>query len=119
MATNGVGDPVQGSALPLNGLRLLLLIDVYLLQYRYNQPNLAPLVQSIIRIVLNTLESQYHRCYRLGIGATLSHGHPSATQHQMHAAATMRMREQSQGSFEGDHLDADAKGYWMTTTYRN
>lgn len=66
-----------------------------------------------MRVVLNTLESQYHRCYRYGgIGATLSHGHPSSAQHQLHSAvstATMRMKDQSQNSFETE-LDADGKG---------
>jgi hypothetical protein len=79
--------------------------------YRYNQPNLAPLVQSIIRIVLKTLESQYRRCYRYGgIGATLSHGHPSTAQHQIHgvsSTATMRLRDQSQGSLEVDTPSID------------
>lgn len=76
---------------------------------------MAPLVQSIMRIALNTLESQYHRCYRYGgIGATLSHGHPSGAQHQLHTTAscnTMRTREQSQASFEVDAaIDPDSKG---------
>ncbi|XP_057379206.1 protein unc-79 homolog [Daphnia carinata] len=89
---------------------------VILYKYRYNQPNLAPLVQSIMRVVLNTLESQYHRCYRYGgIGATLSHGPPSTAQHQIHgvaSAATMRMRDQSQASLEVDSPNdaADGKG---------
>jgi hypothetical protein len=64
-----------------------------------------------MRIVLNTLESQYHRCYRYGgIGATLSHGHPSTAQHQIHgvsSTATMRMRDQSQGSLEVDTPSID------------
>lgn len=63
-------------------------------------------MQSIVRIALNTLESQYHRCYRYGgIGATLSHGHPSSatTQHPSSSTgAMMRTREQSQASFEGE-----------------
>ena len=68
-----------------------------------------------MRIALNTLESQYHRCYRYGgIGATLSHGHPSSGQHQLHATTscnTMRTREQSQASFDADAaIDADTKG---------
>lgn len=96
--------------------QIILKSSRFCLQYRYNQPNLAPLVQSIMRIVLNTLESQYHRCYRYGgIGATLSHGHPSTAQHQIHgvaSAATMRMRDQSQGSLEVDSPNdlTDAKG---------
>ena len=67
-------------------------------------------MQSIVRIVLNTLESQYHRCYRYGgIGATLSHAHPPG-----HAApfSGFRTREQSQASFSSDAdvlLDADQK----------
>ena len=65
---------------------------------------------SIVRIVLNTLESQYHRCYG-GIGATLSHGHPS--QHASTSMGALRTREQSQASFEGDiaaAAEADLKG---------
>ena len=68
-------------------------------------------MQSIIRIVLKTLESQYRRCYCYGgIGATLSHGHPSTAQHQIHgvfSTATMRLRDQSQVSLEVDTPSID------------
>lgn len=81
------------------------------IKYRYNQASLAPLVQSIVRIVLNTLESQYHRCYRYGgIGATLTHAHPPG-----HGApfSGFRTREQSQASFGSDAdvlIETDPKG---------
>lgn len=122
VATNSVSNSLQGLFVLFTQKKIgpnLLNISSVLLQYRYNQPNLAPLVQSIIRIVLNTLESQYHRCYRYGgIGATLSHGHPSTAQHQLHgvsSTATMRMRDQSQGSLEVETpIDpTDLKGFYL------
>ena len=96
-----------------------LMID-YVRKYRYNQPTLAPLVLSIVRIVLNTLESQYHRCYG-GIGATLSHGHPSTSQHTSSLGA-LRTREQSQASFDGDNnpLETpDVKGISKSNYHKN
>lgn len=79
------------------------------LQYRYNQPGLASQVQSIIRIVLNTLESQYHRCYRHErIGATvMAHNQQMPAFHAAPAFTELRMREQSQASFgsDGDGLN--------------
>ena len=66
---------------------------------------MAPQIQSIIRIVLNTLESQYHRCRYGGIGATITHAHPSGQ-----ITSGIRTREQSQASFstDGDALATEA-----------